>query len=169
VVQVNVMTVGEVWVVQLSTGEITLHQSYPLRGPIVNVVASHDGSLIAENYTVGIMGAADCVIRDTTTGTRGIPGVTLAGFCWDGSLAIVTPTTTLQPTQVELREIRSGRTLWSAQAAPASVRSLVALPEPSGNQMLVAFVPSRATAQDVWVVSPDGRARQVGTGVLIVI
>jgi len=157
VVQTYNDVASESWLVNLLTGEVIHHQTFLSRQTpetIVRVRASHDGAYVAENTTITGQGGASAtagpsVVRSGTTGARlaTMPaGTEVAGFSWDGSLAVLVGAAVTRTSSEEIIVVdwRSGRVVWKLGpgrmpfgSAPLSLDQV--LPGPGGKEFALSL------------------------------
>jgi hypothetical protein len=150
----------ELWMVRLSTGAVLAHHTYPTdSASLTMVIASRDGALLAETRQPFPAGSGPITTSIQRTADRSelarVDGV-IAGFSWDGQLAVIVNAT---GTGASVVRWRTGEILWTAPPASSVGR---VLPEPNGSHVAVGL--NVAGSVDLWIVGPDG-ARQAVTGV----
>ena len=131
----------EVWVVRLSSGTVLLHKLY-VANQVADLIASRDGSLIAENsnkstgYVAG-PSAPRTVIRRTSDGSVVAtmdPTIGVVAFSADGAFALATtsPWASGVATKMAVLEIASGegRAVWTFDDAGSELAGFFV--EPSG-------------------------------------
>lgn len=120
-VRTSIAWPSEMWLVRLSDGKVLSHTPVDGNGKLVGVVASPDGSLIAENSmrsaAVGDQGASSTVIRrvaDRTVRTSLDPTMGVLGFSADNSMVLVTTSPVLngQPTHLAAVDLGTGNVIW---------------------------------------------------------
>ncbi len=179
--------VSELWAVRLSDGRMLAHQSYQ-PNELALVVASQDGSLVAENawsssqHLVAHQGAPSTVIRRTSDWSvvaafSSLTQVIL--FSGDNSTVLVTtqPEIETAPSHLAALAWRSGRTVWAYYGQEQLGRFTT---EPKGKSFAIGLhAPNRyepspycqpPTAacsivedllNDVVIVQPDGTTAQL--------
>jgi hypothetical protein len=151
---------SELWVVRLSTGALLYHESFPTGSAGVAVVASRDGQYLAETASACCAtGPPSTTIHRAVDGAlvARLDGRRVAGFSWDSELAITTDGVAGGKPRVV--RWRSGQEVWSGPAG-SLIRGFAS--EPGGPRVAIATGTGSGTASrasDIWVVSPDGRAR----------
>jgi hypothetical protein len=166
-VRYNATGPSELWTVRLSDGKVTSRYTYPNAEEVSDVVASADGSYIAENSSKSIgqlMGqtAPSTIIRrlsDRSVIATLDPSIGALAFSNDASLvlAFTTPLVGGMPTQLAVIEVRSGRTVWT-YSGPGMFGGSVAQP---GGRDFAIYVRRPGVVDlltDVMIVRPDGTA-----------
>ncbi len=146
----------QVWVVQLSTGRILWTRSYISDSSVVTIGASRDGQYITEAHSGAGQAPGTTVYSPTGSALGHIAGF-VAGFSWDGTLAVVT---SLEGSVSVIRwrdgshvwGAPQGQTLDGAMADPGGQRVAVSLHNPD-YQQTTGFPPT-----DLYVVGSDGQA-----------
>jgi len=149
----------QLWVVQLSTGRTLWTRSPQTGTTFIFVSASPDGQYIA--VAEGTQGqTTQTTILGATGAILGHVHGSVAGFSWDGTLAAVSGS----DGSVSVVRWRDGSLVWSA---PLRRTSVEALAEPGGQRIALALG-NPAYQQtggyppaDVYVVGPDGQAKQL--------
>lgn len=158
----------DLWVIQLSGGEVLTHTAYTKGGELGSITASGDGSLVAENSSkaqgfIGGPTAPQTVIRRAVGGSVVAtldPSFAVLAFSADDSEALVatTPWAAGTETHVALVDVATGRVLWRGDEKAYLSRVLV---EPVGADFALLFQdPSDATLHPiiyVLMVPVDGR------------
>lgn len=150
----------EIWMVRLSTGAVLAHHTYATDSTSSTMVtASRDGALLAETRQPFPAGSGPTTTSIRRTADRSelarVDG-RVAGFSWDGELAVILNDS---GTGASVVRWRTGETLWTAPPGH-SVGPVLA--EPNGSHVAVGLnVTGRV---DLWIVGPDG-ARLALTGV----
>ncbi len=155
-------------VVGLSNGQLLYEQGTQTPGPPVGLVASEDGSLLAEGSTASLFGDTFLV--------RAIPaGNVIAHISGGGAVAFSGDNTRVLTVQYlngssesgkyQVIELATGRVVWSAVLSPGTV-----LTRPHSSDFLVASSVwenpppgsnTRKRFEDVWLVPATGSARLV--------
>jgi hypothetical protein len=134
----------EFWVVRISDGAILSHRTYAA-GELVNVSASSDASLIAENSgsSLGQVARAPTstvILRaaDTSVVTTLDPSIGVVAFSGDNSAVLVTtgPWVAGQQAMQEVLDLQTGRVIWSGQGT-AALGAFMA--QPAGHAFAVAL------------------------------
>jgi hypothetical protein len=153
--------------VQLSTGGVLATHSYPVTpastpgGPTggINLVASRDGTLLAVMsgpFSPNGAGSTTTFVRLSDGAVLGqMAGRVTLGFSWDGELAVMSNSFSGAPSVVRWR---TGDVLWTGGAGLAN--SPIA--EPNGTHVAVGLA-----SGVIWIVGPDGQARQGATNDLL--
>jgi hypothetical protein len=162
----------ELWVVRLSDGAVA-HHSYSSSGRLSSLVASSDGTYVAESSSQGrgfdspdaSQGAASTIIRrvsDWQVVKRLDASVQVMRFSTDGALVLAVK---LQPPNsagmLTVLNWSAGSILWQRQStAPFAVAVLT---QPAGRDFALAFAalggpPLKAT---IWIVHGDGSVTQL--------
>jgi len=161
-VAVQSNSIGEAvqfWVVQLSTGRVIWTR------PSGDIRASRDGQYIAEIIT-GATGSATTTIYSPTGAVLGHVAGRIEAFSWDGSLAVQMGT---YGGQVSVTNWRSGAVVWTG---PSDGGYVDAIPQPGGQGIAVSVRnpqnPQTAgfPPRDIYVVTPDGKAVKLLSGVM---
>ena len=160
----------EFWVVRISDGKIVTHRTYPA-DQLVNVTASLDGALVAENSgeSTGQFAPAapTTVIRrlsDRAILTKLAPSNGVVGFNSDDSLALVTTTPWASgiATHLALIDVQTGNVLWRFDGTEEFTGFLA---EPNGRDfalMMQAPDDSRLhPSVDVVIVHSDGTSTPI--------
>jgi hypothetical protein len=112
---------AELWVIRLSDGKLMSHSTYTDGKALLNVIASPDGTLTAENsgQSTGGVGpfAPSTVVRRLSDGSVVAsldPSLGVLGFSADNSLALVntTPGGGRGFDHVAVVEVKTGKVLW---------------------------------------------------------
>jgi hypothetical protein len=117
----NLVDVAETWLVQLSTGRVSHHQTYEGK-PNHRLTVSRDARFTAENY-FDSAGDPATIIRSVDSGSElaRYSNMHVSAFSWDDSLAIA-QISSPRRNDVELLDYRSGRVVWRySDAQPAGV------------------------------------------------
>jgi hypothetical protein len=122
------------WVVQLSTGRIVWTHTIKLTGSptAVGIVATHDGQFVAESQVLPGPATATIFGPDGAEITH-FDG-TVDAFSWDGSLAVISPSS---GGPVTLTRWRDNTILWSG---PDGLHFREARAEPGGDRVAVGLV-----------------------------
>lgn len=142
---------AEYWVVQLSTGNV-LWRRAPENG--VQLAASHDGRLVAEDFG----GGGGSVVYGSDGSVTARLDTSISAFSWDGTLAVTSRT----GGPVSLERWRDGTVLWRGPVGtgygywggvtePGGTRVALGLRDPALPQT-GGFPPV-----DLYVVSADGK------------
>jgi hypothetical protein len=138
----NGTDVVETWLVHLSTGTVSHHQTYA-GTPNHRLTVSRDARFTAENYFESA-GDPATIIRDVDSGSElaRYSHMHVSAFSWDDSLAIA-QISAPRRNDVELLDYRSGRVVWRYSDAQ---KSGVPLPEryevcaiAGGNSFVIRF------------------------------
>jgi len=169
----NLIDVAETWLVQLSTGRVSHHQTYAAK-PNHRLTVSRDARLTAENY-FDSAGDPATIIRSVDSGSElaRYSHMHVSAFSWDDSLAIA-QISAPQRNDVELLDYRSGRVVWRySDTQPAGV----ALPEryqvcaiAGGNTFVLRLwnAPNYMTGGPLTIVHGDASTQTVvGPGRLV--
>lgn len=146
------------WAVQLSTGLVLwTHTPVPTRTGVVEVVASHDGRLVAENQADQSHGSATIYGADGAPLAR-VP-TWINGFSWDGSLAVMSPSWMGGP--VAVMRWRDQATVWSGPEG--GYGACEGFSEPGGTRLAIGLrdpaLPQTNGCEPVnlYVVSAEGK------------
>jgi hypothetical protein len=156
VVQNYNQAASESWLVNLTSGAVVHHQTYPSPGNgFSTLTVSHDGAYVAESLTTtvpnGPSTAGPSVIRSGVTGAvlaTTPAGTQVTAFSWDGSLAVLQGTVgtgTAFSTDVRVIEWRTGRVVWRLDASKIPGSSGLpldldqALANPGGRDIALSF------------------------------
>jgi hypothetical protein len=156
------------WVVQLSDGRVLWSKSFANDGiTITHVVAAPDGQTVAEVSYRCCQGDRPSPPATTVYDAAGravahLDGA-VAGFSWDGSLAVVSADgATPDAAQVTVSRWRDGSVVWTA---PAGLAVTGVAAEPGGQRLAIGLQSQAAQpnqsgfpSADVYAVGPDGRA-----------
>jgi hypothetical protein len=154
----------DLWVVRITDGGILSHRTYPAN-QLVNVTASHDGALIAENSGKSsaqlALAAPSTIIRrvsDMSVVATLDPSMGVVGFNSDDSLALVstTPWASGVATHLALIDVRTGGVLWRYDGTQ-ELSSFLA--QPDGRDFVVLLKDSPLV--DIIFVHADGTATQI--------
>jgi len=158
------------WVVRISDGKIVTHRTYPA-DQLVNVTASLDGALVAENSAESTgqfaPAAPTTVIRrlsDMATLTKLAPSNGVVGFNSDDSLALVTTTPWASgiATHLALIDVQTGNVLWRSDGTEEFTGFLA---EPNGRDFaLMMQAPDDSSLHpsvDVVIVHSDGTSTPI--------
>ena len=145
---------------RLSTGKLLY--SAELGSSVFGVVATHDGTLIAEDDSA----CGGTVIRDLAHEDRVVAklqGAYVKAFSWDGTSVLTNGpmgNPSNLPAIVSVRTLSSGVTVWSAELPPTDVNV-----EPAGSAFLLGVSPVspgyEALSESVFVVNPHGAVTHV--------
>jgi hypothetical protein len=155
----------QLWVVQLSTGHTLWTRSYLTDSSVVTIGASRDGQYITEAHS-GTGQAPGTTVYSPTGAVVGHIAGAVAGFSWDGTLAVVT---SLEGSVSVIRwgnashvwGAPQGQTLDGAMAEPGGQRVGVSLHNPD-YQPTTGFTPT-----DLYVIGSDGQATPLLQKVLL--
>lgn len=169
----NLTDVADTWLVQLSTGRVSHHQTYAAK-PNHRLTVSRDARLTAENYFDGA-GDPATIIRSVDSGSElaRYTHTHISKFSWDDSLAIA-QISSPRRNDVELLDYRSGHIVWRySDTQPAGVP----LPEryqvcaiAGGNDFVLRFwnAPNYMTGGPLTIVHGDASTQSVvGPGRLV--
>lgn len=145
---------------RLSTGKLLY--SAEVGSSVFGVVATHDGTLIAEDDSA----CGGTVIHDLAHAGRvaaRLQGAYVKAFSWDGTSALTNGpmgNPSFAPTAVSVRTLSSGATVWSAALPPTDVNL-----EPAGSAFLLGVPPvspgHEPLSESVFVVGGHGAVTQV--------
>jgi hypothetical protein len=166
--------VRQLWVLQLSTGQVLWSRSFPPGdGTVIDVVASHDGASVAvgratccpnSGYTTTVYGPSGGQVR-VFDGHACCWAAT--AFSWDGSRMILAAGA--DGSQVTVVDVQTGTTVWRA---PAGLKVAGIVVEPlAGGRLGIALNGTGAfagpdgyvPAADLYLVDAAGRAKKVET------
>jgi hypothetical protein len=120
-VRTTVSWPSEMWVIRLSDGKVLTHRAIQNGNRLASVIASRDGTLIAENSleSVGLQGAdaQPLVIRRMSDGAvlaKLDPAINVIAFSEDNSHALVTTSTWYSgfATHLAVIEVATGTIVW---------------------------------------------------------
>lgn len=165
---------SELWVIRLSDGAILAHHSYPASGRLAGVVASQDGTYVAESSAKArlfvspdtSLGATSTVIRrvsDWTVVKTLAASVQVNRFSGDGALVLVADSSQQSKPTATMRVLNwsTGQTVWQGDmAAPFAVATLA---QPNGRDFALAFatVGGQDLKGTIWLVHGDGSATKL--------
>lgn len=160
----------EFWVVRISDGTILGHHTYPA-DQLVNVTASLDGAVIAENSAKSsgqlAPAAPSTIIRrisDMSVIATLDPAMGVLGFNSDDSLALVstTPWASGIATHLALIEVQTGSVLWRSDGTEEFTAFLA---QPNGRDIAVMLQApndsSRHPSVDVVIVHSGGTSTAI--------
>ena len=157
---------AETWVVRISTGKIVSHFTYPDPAGLANLVASADGTLLAENSSKSIAqvapNAPSTIIRrvsDRSVVATLDASMGVLAFNSDDSLVLVTtsPWVGNQPTALAIVDLRSGQALWH-YTGPNMMGGVVAQPGGRDFAIYVRKPGVEDPLTDLMIVHADGTA-----------
>lgn len=170
-VRTSVMWPSEMWVIQLSDGRIVNHKAISNGEQLASLVASADGSLVAENSMMseGKLNAGNqtTVIRRVSDGSTvatldGLLGV--IGFSADNSLALaISPPG--QAMHLDVIDLATGKTIWRYDTDKQYVQFFA---QPGGSALAIVLTGNfaRNFPATVLIVYPDGRSIELPGGYL---
>jgi hypothetical protein len=152
----------EVRMVSLSSGAVLFDHGYPSQ---VSVVASHDGSYLAEitdNATL---------IRRTSDGkvVAQLASQRVVAFSWDASRVITVPLVSAAgKDEAHLVDWLRNQILWRLPLEPGAAdrATVFALTQPGGSKMAfsIGHANQYGTTEDLWLIGADGAAKKVVSG-----
>jgi hypothetical protein len=149
----------QAWLVQLSSGRVLRHITFPSTAgdrPVpVHIVVSRDASMLAEMtgpFSPTGPGQPTTIVRlsDGATLAR-LDGRMVLAFSWNADLVVAAPSFGEVPSVIDWR---TATVLWTAGGPIANGP----LAEPNGTRLAVG-----TQAGDVWIVAPDGQATLAAT------
>jgi hypothetical protein len=161
---------AEVWVVRISDGRILMHQTHPA-GQLVDIVASPDGRLIAENSAKSdsqiAPAATSTIIRRVSDGSVVSTldaSVDVLAFSADDSRALVatSPWASGVPTQLALMDVPSGTVLWRSDGVQ-DLESFMVRPDGADFAVLMQATTDSSSHSpvDVVIVHGDGTVTRI--------
>lgn len=171
-VRTSIMWPSQMWVITLSSGQVSKPIDFSSSEHLASVVASADASLLAENSTSsfgGNKGTQPTVIRRTADGSvvttlDGTLGV--LGFSADDSLALVeSPAVSAQSGYFEVIEVATGKAVWRYDTDKQYVRHIA---QPGGGAFAIVLTGSVTPnfPVTVLIVYSDGRSIELPAGYL---
>jgi hypothetical protein len=158
---------AELWVIRLSDGTILVHHSYAASGRLSNVVASQDGTYVAESSAKArgfdspdsSQGAASTIIRrvsDWQVVKSLAPSVQVLRFSSDGSLVVVADVHLQTSSILSVLNWSTGSTVWQAKVTEPFAVALLA--QPGGRDFALAFaiLGNQDSTATISIVHGDG-------------
>jgi hypothetical protein len=137
-------------VVRISDGAVLQQRTYPA-GQVENVVASMDGTLIAENSGVTLIRrASDLSLTNSLD-----PNLRVLAFSGDDSSVLVStaPQGAAQPANQEVLDLQSGRVIWRGEGTAALSSFAV---QPGGNAFALALTTDGNPPGTILMIYGDG-------------
>lgn len=161
--QFAIYGITEVRVIRLSTGAVLFDH----RSSQESVVASHDGSYLAETTSNVTL------IRRTSDGkvVAQLTSQKVIAFSWDGTRVITLPLVSVDgKDEAHLVDWQHNQILWRLPLEPgaADLATVYTLAQPGGSKMAfsIGHANQYGQTEDLWLIGADGAAKKVVSGPL---